>query len=178
MSSEWQTMTAILFQLPGGQSCCFQAVTDRVRVTSQFSSSFPPNHPLGQAQRAFSLPRTSSSPMAHLCRRSPVLPWQKLFLWCSVSTQIPLFGSLPLSGVQLGQAFSFFIIPFGYFSRFLLIHPYSCLLFTQCALLTKCDAQQALTPGYKSLFLGSLPLFLHYLHPTTIHFLLFKRTEM
>lgn len=54
--------------------------------------------------------------MAHLCRRSPVLPWQKLFLWCSVSTQIPLFGSLSLSGVQLGQAFSFFKTPFGHIS--------------------------------------------------------------
>lgn len=74
--------------------------------------------------------------MAHLCSRAPVLPWQKLLLWCSVSTQIPLFGSLPLSGVQLGQAFSFFKVPFGHFSRFLLIHPYSCLLFTQHALLT------------------------------------------
>lgn len=34
--------------------------------------------------------------VARLCRRAPVLPWQELLLRCSVSTQILLFGSLPL----------------------------------------------------------------------------------
>lgn len=147
-----------------------------------FQQQLHPKTFFGYMHQAHCLPSPSSFAGASrqcICAGDPLLfrrsrscsPTDGLTAWCSVSMQIPWFGSLPLSGTQLGQAFFFFEISFlTHFSRFLLIHLYSCLIFMYRAFVTMCNAQQAPPPRYKSLlsllFTSSPTLFASHYDPS------------
>lgn len=85
-------------------------------MTSHFNSSFTPPY-FGYVPQACSLPRPYSfagASQQHICADLLILcPGRQrsrrdeVTAWCSVSTQIPWFGSLPPSRVQLGQTIFF-----------------------------------------------------------------------